>query len=63
MKNAISIKDFKIGYDKKIIIEELSLSIEEGRITSNLRKLPSSFQPVQLQITIDPYPLYNKYIK
>lgn len=34
MKEAIAIKDFKIGYDKKIIIEELSLSIEKGKITS-----------------------------
>lgn len=34
MKNAINIKDLKIGYDKKIIIEELNLSIEKGKITS-----------------------------
>ncbi len=34
MKDAVTIKDFKLGYDKKIIIEELSLSIEEGKITS-----------------------------
>ncbi|WP_291650701.1 ABC transporter ATP-binding protein [Clostridium sp.] len=34
MKNAINIKDLKIGYDKKIIIEELKLSIEKGKITS-----------------------------
>lgn len=34
MKNAINIKDLKIGYDKKIIIEDLDLSIEEGKVTS-----------------------------
>ncbi|MGG7178413.1 ABC transporter ATP-binding protein [Clostridium paraputrificum] len=34
MKNAINIKDLKIGYDKKIIIEELDLSIEAGKVTS-----------------------------
>lgn len=34
MKNAINIKDLKIGYDKKIIIEGLDLSIEEGKVTS-----------------------------
>jgi iron complex transport system ATP-binding protein len=34
MKNAINIKDLKIGYDKKIIIEELNLSLEKGKITS-----------------------------
>ena len=34
MKNAINIKDLKIGYDKKIIIEELNISLEEGKITS-----------------------------
>lgn len=34
MKNAINIKDLKIGYDKKTIIEELDLSLEEGKITS-----------------------------
>lgn len=34
MKNAIKIKDLKIGYDKKTIIEELDLSLEEGKITS-----------------------------
>ena len=31
MKNAINIKDLKIGYDKKIIIDDLDLSIEEGK--------------------------------
>ena len=34
MKNAINIKDLKIGYDKKIIIDDLDLSIEEGKVTS-----------------------------
>lgn len=34
MKNAINIKDLKIGYDKKTIIEELDLSLEKGKITS-----------------------------
>ena len=34
MKNAINIKDLKIGYEKKIIIEELDLSIEAGKVTS-----------------------------
>ena len=28
MKNAINIKNLKVGYDKKIIIEELNLSLE-----------------------------------
>lgn len=31
MKKAIDIKDLKVGYDKKIIIEELSLTLEKGR--------------------------------
>lgn len=34
MKNAINIKDLRIGYDKKIIIEGLDLCIEEGKVTS-----------------------------
>lgn len=34
MKNAINIKNLKVGYDKKIIIEELNLSLEKGKITS-----------------------------
>lgn len=34
MKNAINIKKLKVGYDKKIIIEELNLSLEKGKITS-----------------------------
>ena len=34
MKKAIDIKDLKVGYDKKIIIEELNLSIEKGKVTS-----------------------------
>lgn len=34
MKNAIKIKDLKVGYDKKIIIKDLNLTIEQGKITS-----------------------------
>ena len=34
MKKAIEIKDLKVGYDKKIIIEELNLTLEKGKITS-----------------------------
>lgn len=34
MKNAINIKNLKVGYDKKIIIEELNLSLEKRKITS-----------------------------
>ncbi|WP_308779992.1 ABC transporter ATP-binding protein [uncultured Clostridium sp.] len=34
MKKAIDIKDLKVGYDKKIIIEELSLTLEKGKVTS-----------------------------
>jgi len=34
MKSAINIKDLKIGYDKKIIIEELNIDIKEGKVTS-----------------------------
>ena len=34
MKNAINIKKLKVGDDKKIIIEELNLSLEKGKITS-----------------------------
>lgn len=34
MKNAIDIKKLKVGYDKKIIIEDLNLTIEKGKITS-----------------------------
>lgn len=34
MKNAINVKNLKVGYDKKIIIEELNLSLEKGKITS-----------------------------
>lgn len=34
MKNAIEIKDLKVGYDKKMIIEDLNLTIEQGKVTS-----------------------------
>lgn len=34
MKNAIKINDLNVGYDKKIIIDELNLTIEKGKVTS-----------------------------
>lgn len=34
MKKAIDIKKLKVGYDKKIIIEDLDLTLEKGKITS-----------------------------
>lgn len=34
MKNAIKTKDLKVGYDKKVIIEDLNLTIEKGKVTS-----------------------------
>ena len=34
MKKAIDIKNLKVGYDKKIIIKDLDLTLKKGKITS-----------------------------